>query len=64
MKGPSSGSIYFDLKEQERGENRRVVCFSPSKRSTLKEELSNSRSPCFPESAKGQVRTGDERIQI
>ena len=39
VKAPSSGSIDFDFKAQEKDENRSVVWFSPSKRSTLKEEL-------------------------
>ena len=30
----------------------------------LKRSCRNARSPCLPESAKGQVRTGDDRIQI
>ena len=64
MKVPSSGPIYFIFKAQEREENRRVVCFSPSKRSTVKRSCCKARSPRLPESAKGQVRIGDDRIQI
>ena len=40
VKVPTSGSIDFDFKAQEKDENQSVVFFSPSKRSTLKEELS------------------------
>ena len=56
MKVASLGSIYFDFKAQGREENRRVVCFSPSKRSMLKAKRGcrNARSPCLPESAKGK----------
>ena len=40
VKVPSPGSIYFDFKAKKKEENRRVVCFSRNKRSTLKGELS------------------------
>ena len=59
-----SGSIYFDFKAQGRKENRRVVCFSPRKRTRWERNCRNARSPRFPESAKGQLRTRDDRIQI
>ena len=39
----SEGSLYFDFKAKKKKENRRVVCFSGNKRSTLKGESSKGK---------------------
>ena len=63
VKVPSSGSIYFDFKAQEKDENQSVVCFSHSKRSALKEELSKRPFASFASVCKrASIGTGDDRI--